>query len=93
MRRVLVIAVLSVALSSQANAQGPAVSATDTTHTVVAAHKGKRVTLRLRSGQEVSGTVRSSSEKLVVLEAVSGREFFDAVIPVDAIEAIFVRTR
>ena len=58
-----------------------------------AAHKGKRVTLRLRSGQEVSGTVRSSSEKLVVLEAVSGREFFDAVIPVDAIEAIFVRTK
>jgi hypothetical protein len=51
------------------------------------------VTLRLRSGQEVSGTVRSSSEKLVVLEAVSGREFFDAVIPVDAIEAIFVRTK
>jgi hypothetical protein len=91
--RLLVIAVLGVAVSSQAYAQGVTVSATDTTQSVVAAQKGKRVTLRLRSGQELSGMVRATSDKLVVLESVSGREFFDAVIPVDAVEAVLIRTK
>ena len=91
--RLLVIAVLGVAVSSQASAQGVTVSATDTTQSVVAAQKGKRVTLRLRSGQELSGMVRATSDKLVVLESVSGREFFDAVIPVDAVEAVLIRTK
>ena len=91
--RLLVIAVLGVAVSSQAYAQGVTVSATDTTQSVVAAQKGKRVTLRLRSGQELSGMVRTTSDKLVVLESVSGREFFDVVIPVDAVEAVLIRTK
>ena len=91
--RLLVIAVLGVAVSSQAYAQGVTVSATDTTQSVVAAQKGKRVTLRLRSGQELSGVVRATSDKLVVLEAVSGREFFDAVVPMEAVEAVLIRTK
>ena len=74
-------------------AQEVSVSANDTTQSVIAAQKGKRVSVRLRSGQELTGTVREVTAKLVVLGAVSGREFFDAVVPLEAVEAVLVRTK
>jgi hypothetical protein len=37
--------------------------------------------------------VRDSSDRLLVLGEVSGREFFDAAVPIVAIEAVLVRTR
>lgn len=91
MRRLATL-VLCLALSP-AGAQGLSVAAGDTAHAVVAAQKGKRITLRLASGQELSGIVREATDKLVVLGEVSGREFFDAVVPVGAIEAVLIRTR
>lgn len=74
-----------------AQAETLAIKPTDTTQTVLAVQKGKRVTLRLRSGQELTGMLREQSDRLVVLESLAGRELFDAFIPVDAIEAIIVR--
>jgi hypothetical protein len=91
--RLIGTAVLCIALGAQVHAQGLTVSAADTTSSIVAAHKGKRITVRLRSGQELSGTVRESTDRLLVLAEVSGREFFDAIVPIEAIEAILVRTR
>jgi len=49
--------------------------------------------VRLRSGQELTGVVRDANGALVVLGAVTGREFFDAVVPLATVEAILVRTR
>jgi len=69
------------------------VAATDSVETVLAAQKDKRVTVRLRSGQEITGTVRNVSGKLVQLGAVAGKEFFDAVVPLEAVEAVLVRTK
>lgn len=68
------------------------ISANDTVESVLTAQKG-RVTLRLRSGQEITGTVRAVTGKLVHLGALSTREFFDAVVPMEAIEAVIIRTR
>jgi len=68
------------------------IGANDSVESVLAGQKG-RVTLRLRSGQELTGTVRTVSAKLVHLGALSTREFFDAVVPLDSIEAVIVRTR
>jgi hypothetical protein len=65
----------------------------DNVESVLAAQKGKKVTVRLRSGQETTGTVTMVSAKLVQLAAVAGKEFFDAVVPLEAIEAVFVRTK
>ncbi len=87
------IACLCFASAAAAAGQGLTISPSDTTQSFIAAHKGERVMLRMRSGQELSGLVRDSSERLVVLGEVSGREFFDAVIPVDAVEAVLVRVR
>ncbi len=91
--RVLSILALCLACAAPLQAQPLALSASDTTQTVIAAQKGKRITLRLRSGQEISGVVRDVSERLVVLGEVATREFFDAAVPLEAIEAVLVRVR
>ncbi|TAK45037.1 MAG: hypothetical protein EPO27_11100 [Betaproteobacteria bacterium] len=65
----------------------------DTFESVLMGQINKRVTVRLRSGQEMTGTVRAVTARLVHLGAISGREFFDAVIAADAIEAVVIRTR
>jgi hypothetical protein len=86
-------ALLCLAFAVQALAQDVNISANDTTQSVISAQKGKRVTLRLRSGQELTGAVREATPRLVVLGGLSGREFFDAVIPLEAVEAVLVRTK
>ena len=91
--RLALTVLVCVVLASDAFAQALAISPADTTQSVIAAQKGKRITVRLRSGQELSGVVRDSSDRLLVLGEVSGREFFDAAVPIDAIEAVLVRTR
>jgi hypothetical protein len=83
----------SLALAAPAFAQEVTVAANDTVQSVVAAQKGKRVTLRLRSGQELTGTVREATARLVVLGAVAGRELFDAVVALEAVEAVLIRTK
>lgn len=90
--RFLVAAALCL-VTAHASAQGITPSPTDTIQSIAAAQKGKRVTLRLRSGQELTGVLRASTDRLVVLGELSGREFFDAVIPLEAVEAVIVRTK
>lgn len=91
--RSIAAALLCLAFAVPALAQEVSISASDTTQSVIATQKGKRVTLRLRSGQELTGTVREATARLVVVGAVSGREFFDAVVPLEAVEAVLIRTK
>lgn len=91
--RLTATALLCLAITSSAFADGLAVAPADTTASVIAAQKGKRITLRLRSGEEITGLVRNASDRLVVLGQVSGRELFDAAVPVDAVEAVLVRVQ
>jgi hypothetical protein len=96
MRRLLAtIAVVcaSFLTALPAQAQELSVSANDSIQSVLAARKGKAVTVRLTGGQELTGTVREATGKLVVLGALSGREFFDAAVPLEKIEAVLVRTK
>jgi len=83
----------SFLLSLPAQAQELTISANDTVQSVLTAHKGKRVTLRLSGGQELTGVLREATAKLAVLGALSGREFFDAAVPLEKIEAVVVRTK
>jgi len=83
----------ALALTLPALAAELDVKATDSVETVLAAQKGKRVTLKTRSGQEITGTVKFISGRLVQLNQVAGKEFFDAVVPLDAVEAVLVRTK
>ena len=69
------------------------VGGSDTVQTVLAAQKGARVTVRLRSGQELTGIVREVNARVVQLGGLTGREFFDAVVPLEAVDAVLVRTK
>jgi hypothetical protein len=89
--RVLLLASLLFTLPVQA--QDLTISAGDSLQSVLAAQKGKRVTLRLSGGQEITGVMREATAKLVVLGGLTGREFFDAAVPLEKIEAVVVRTK
>ncbi len=78
---------------SGAYAQELTITAADSAQSVLAAQKGKRVTVRTRSGQELSGIVREVNPRVVVIAALGGREYFDAVVALDAVEAVLVRTK
>lgn len=86
----LVLSALAFAVPAAAQLQvGPG----DTVESLLRAQKDKRVTLRLRSGQEMTGVVRASNARVVHLGAITGREFFDAAVPLEAIDAVLVRTQ
>lgn len=87
-----VVLVATLAWAAPVPAAELRVTPGDTLESLLKAQKG-RVTVRLRSGQELTGSVRSVDTRLLHLGALAGKEFFDAVVPLDAIEAIVVRTK
>jgi hypothetical protein len=54
---------------------------------------GKRVRLRLVSGQEIEGTVVAVGTAGVHLARLAGLDFFDGVVRLDQIAAVVVRVR
>jgi len=54
---------------------------------------GKRVTLTLSSGASLSGTLKSVGNHLVHIEKMSGKEFFDALVRIEDIDAMEARFR
>ena len=74
-------------------AQELKVASTATVESLATAQKGKRITVRTRSGQELTGVVREVTPRFVHIGALAGREFFDAVVSLDAVEAVIVRTK
>ena len=69
------------------------VSAQDTPRTVLQRHIGKAVTLKLDSGDEIAGKVRLVGDRIVHLEELAGKEFYDAVVDLDEVAAVIVRAR
>jgi len=91
----IALVLCAAALSSAPAATGAEVKlgANDSVQQVIAAQKGARITVRLRSGQEFAGIVREVNSRVVQLGNLGGKEFFDAVIPLDAVEAVFYRVK
>ena len=90
---VTIIFAAFLAVSTTGAAAPLAIGKGDTTATVLVAQKGNRVTVRLTSGEELSGKVMTVGDHVVQLGELSGKEFFDAVIPLDSITAVIVRVR
>jgi hypothetical protein len=65
----------------------------DTVKTVLERHVGKRVSVVLSMGQEFTGTVSKVTRDALHLSELTGREFFDAVVPLDRISAVEIRVR
>ena len=96
MKSILLPAVLSSALmvlSPGASADPLSVGGADSLQEVLRAQVGKRVALKIRSGEELAGTLKSVNGEVVHLGELTGKEFYDAVIEVEAIEAVVIRVK
>lgn len=69
------------------------IRSSDTVRTVLARLLGKRVGVVLTTGPELAGVVVSVGDKVVHLSALTGRDFFDAVVSLDQIGAVVIRVR
>ncbi len=69
------------------------INKSDSVAAILAAQKGNRVTVKLQSGEELSGKVVTVGDAVVQLGELAGKEFFDAVIPLGSITAVVVRVR
>lgn len=65
----------------------------DTVKVVLERQVGKRVAVVLSTGQEMNGVVVKVTRDVLHLSELTGREFFDAVIPLDRINAVVIRVR
>jgi hypothetical protein len=66
--------------------------ATDTVKTVLDKQVGQKVELRLKSGEKLAGKVEKVGDRAVHLSAIVGQELFDAVVVLDDVAAVLVRT-
>jgi hypothetical protein len=60
---------------------------------VLRARIGKSVTLGLRSGKDVAGTVSEVREGAVVVTHLQGRDFYDAIVRLDDVSSVELRLR
>ena len=65
----------------------------DTMKTVLERHVGQAVDLRMKSGEKLGGKLEKVTDKLAHLSQLTGAEFFDGVVDIDAIAAVAVRTK
>ena len=95
----LTAAAVAIALLALAPATLPAqdakleVQGADTVKSVLARQVGKRVSLVLATGPELTGVVASVGDQVVHLTGLAGREFFDAVVSLDRVSAVVIRVR
>ncbi|MBP8116340.1 MAG: hypothetical protein H8K05_14035 [Nitrospira sp.] len=54
---------------------------------------GKRVKIKLLSGQDLDGKVARVGTQAVLLSELSGMEFFDATLRLDQVAAVVVKVR
>lgn len=55
--------------------------------------EGKRVSLNLKSGLELTGTVKKVTQHLVHISKLSGKDFYDSIVRINSINAITLRAR
>ena len=60
---------------------------------ILASYEGKRVAIRLDGGEELEGVVTRVGDQLVHFSKLSKRDFYDAVIRIDKINAMIFRAR
>ena len=62
-------------------------------HSVLTSNVGKRVSLMLKSGKELSGTVTAVTAEATHISQLTGKEFYDAVVSNKNIAAVVIRVK
>jgi hypothetical protein len=65
----------------------------DTVKSVLERLTGQRIELRMKSGEKLAGKVEKLGDKTLHLSAIAGQDFFDAVVVLDEVSAVLVRTK
>lgn len=65
----------------------------DTMRSALERQVGQTVDLRMKSGEKLGGKLEKVTDKLAHVSQLTGAEFFDAVVEIDAIAAVAVRTK
>lgn len=87
------VAVLGTVALASAQEKGIKIEGGDTVKSVLERHPGKTVTVRLHGGEELSGKVTKVGDEVVHLAELTGRDFYDAIVPLDHIDAVILRAR
>ena len=76
-------------------AEEPSVDLTspDAVRQTLEQQQGKRVKVKLVSGQDLNGKVAKVGSQALVLTELSGMEFFDATVRLDQVAAVILRAR
>ncbi|MEO5720821.1 MAG: hypothetical protein ABIR71_05035 [Chthoniobacterales bacterium] len=94
MKHLLIPLLMIAALGTSAFAQTKVeLQTADTMQAVLARQVGQVVDLRLESGEKLGGKIEKVTDKLVHLSQLTGAEFYDAVVDIEAIAAVAVRTK
>jgi hypothetical protein len=91
--KTLRILALMTAIAATALADGKVgFTPADTVAAVLSRQVGQRVELRMNSGEKLGGKVEAVGQKAVHLSTLTGQEFFEAVVMLDQISAVIIRT-
>jgi hypothetical protein len=82
-----------LAMTVSASAAPLSIAEGDTVQKVLQGQTGKRVTVRTRAGEELTGTVRAVNAELVHPGEIAGKEFYDAVVQTKSIDTVIVRVK
>ena len=100
MKKILLSVLISAALPL--STWSPAVLAQEAAFTlnasaemkdILSENVGKRVAIRLASGEEIEGTVTTVGKTLVHISRLTGKDFYDAVVSIDRIAAVRIKAR
>ncbi len=67
--------------------------ASTTMNEVMAEFTGKRVAVRLDSGEQIEGTVTMVGNSLAHISKLSGKDFYDAMVRIDKISTVTFKAR
>lgn len=90
---VVLLSMLAAPVGSWAEETAFKLKPSETMREVLAEYSGKLVALRLESGEEIEGTVTLVGNSLVHISKLTGKEFYDAIVSIDKISAVRMRTR
>ena len=95
MRKTLLTLLLvgTMSWAMPASADPVSISNDDTLEKILIGQKGKKITLRLVAGEDLTGTIREVTSQLVLLGELANKEYFDAVVATKNIVAVIVRAK
>jgi len=98
LRKLIIVAVVMIALFSAVQLAAAAEEGTGFNALIgirenLLLNVGKRVAVRIAAGDAIEGTIVKVGDQSVQLSKLSGKDYYDAIVRIDRIEAIIFKTR